>query len=392
MKRFAALLFSLLASQLLAGCASVAPPPPPPQLFQDQLFGQPDADINAGQIFALTDEMKKYAHTLKYSRARREPQLILFDALYKRDQLQLEYDASMTRNAAQTFEARRGNCLSLVVMTAAMAREMDMSVQYQSITTEETWSRSGNLYFASGHVNLVLGKPRMKDVHSVEPNQYMVVDFEPPAETSRMVATVIPEERIVAMFMNNRAAESLARKELNRAYWWARKATLADPTFFSSYNTLAIVYQHHGQLPQAEAALRYAQQLQPNNTIAMFNLVQVLDNLGRTQEATALREHLARLEPNPPFHYFSLGQKAMQEGDYRKARNLFAREVDRAPYYHEFHFWLAVASYYLNDLKTADKHMKLAMDNSTTRKDHDLYAAKLDRLKFQERQRNAYSN
>jgi Flp pilus assembly protein TadD len=392
MKRFAALLTSLLAFQLLTGCATVAPPPPPPQLFHDELFGQPDADIGADQIFALTDEMKKYAQALAFSRAKREPQLILFDALYKRDQLQLEYDSTMTRNAAQTFQARRGNCLSLVVMTAAMAREMDMTVQYQAVTTDETWSRSGNLYFASGHVNLVLGKPRMKDVHSVEPNQFMVVDFEPPAETKNLVTIPISENRIIAMFMNNRAAESLARKELNRAYWWARKATVADPTFFSPYNTLAIVYQHHGNLQHAEAALRYAQALQPNNTIAMFNLVQVLDNLGRPLEAAALREELARLDPYPPFHYFNLGQQAMKDGDYKKARQLFAREVDRAPYYHEFHFWLAVASYYLGDMKTADKHMKLAMDNSTTRSDHDLYAAKLDRLKFQERQRNAYSN
>ena len=45
MKRFAALLLSLTASLLLAGCATVAPPPPSAQLFQDQLFGQPDADI-----------------------------------------------------------------------------------------------------------------------------------------------------------------------------------------------------------------------------------------------------------------------------------------------------------------------------------------------------------
>lgn len=389
MKRFATLLFSLL----LTGCAAVAPPPPPPpQLFQDQLFGQPDADIGPDQIFALTDEMKHYAHALLNVRAKREPQLVLFDALYKRDLLQLEYDSTMTRNAAQTFAARRGNCLSLVVMTAAMAREMAMTVQYQTVTTEESWSRSGNLYFASGHVNLVLGRPRMQDVHSVESNQYMVVDFEPPAETKNLVTVEIPERRIIAMFMNNRAAESLSRNELQRAYWWARKAAEADPAFFSPYNTLAIVYQHHGNLPQAETALRYANALQPNNTIAMFNLAQVLDGLGRPLEALAMREQLARLEPYPPFHFFHLGQQAMQNGDYKKARKLFAREVERAPYYHEFHFWLAVASYQLGDLDTADKHMKLARDNSTTRNDHELYAAKLDKLRFQERQRNAYSN
>jgi tetratricopeptide (TPR) repeat protein len=131
--------------------------------------------------------------------------------------------------------------------------------------------------------------------------------------------------------------------------------------------------------------LRYAQLLQPNSTIAMSNMLHLLEDMGRTQEADALRARLVQLEPNPPFHYFNLGQKAMQEGDYRKARKLFAQEVERAPYYHEFHFWLAVASFKLGDLETADKHMKLAMENSTTYGEHDLYAAKLDRLRSYER-------
>ncbi len=35
----------------------------------------------------------------------------------------------------------------------------------------------------------------------------------------------------------------------------------------------------------------------------------------------------------------------------------------------------------LNDAERATIHLKRAMDVSTTRKDHDLYAGKLDRLK-----------
>jgi Tfp pilus assembly protein PilF len=392
MKRFAALsLFLPLLAALLSGCAT-APPPPPPPLFADQLFSRPSESTAPEQIFAVNPEMHAYADALRVTNNKRPIQQVLFDALYRKEQLQLEYDSTMTRNAAQTFAARRGNCLSLVIMTAAMAREMGMTVRYQSVTTEETWSRSGNLYFASGHVNLVLGKPRLKDINAVDNNHYMVVDFEPPAEGRKMLVEEISEQRIIAMFMNNRAAESLSRGELDNAYWWARKSVETDPSFLSPYNTLAIVYQKHGNLPQAEAALRYAGVLQPGNLIAMSNLVTVLEGMGRRDEAAVLRSELVRREPNPPFHYFNQGQLAMQAGDYTKARNLFAREVDRSPYYHEFHFWLAVASYKLGDLPTADKHMKLAMDNSTTRGDHDLYAAKLDRLRIQERQRNAYTN
>ena len=76
----------------------------------------------------------------------------------------------------------------------------------------------------------------------------------------------------------------------------------------------------------------------------------------------------------------------MRAGDYERARKLFQRELDRSPDYHEFHFWIAVASFKLGDLAQADLHMKQAMENSTTRGDHDLYAAKLDRLKAYEAQ------
>lgn len=384
----------LCLSVLLSACATVRPPPPAAHLFKDQLFAPPAQTVDASQVFALTPAMKQWTvETLRNKDSKKDRQVVLFEALYKKDKLQLEYDSAMTRNAAQTFDARRGNCLSLVIMTAALANEMGMDVQFQSVTVEETWSRTGNLYFSAGHVNLVLGKGRLTDdTRSYDRNKFMVIDFQPPEEIQNLVTTPIEENTVVAMYMNNRAAESLISHDLDQAYWFARKAIEYDPGFIHSYNTLGIVYQHHGNLVEAEAAMRHAYMLQPNSTIAMFNLAQVLDNQGRKAEAATLRQELARLEPNPPFHYFNLGQKAMQDGDYSRARSLFAREVDRAPYYHEFHFWLALAAYKLGDLKQADKHMRLALENSTTNRDHDLYAAKLDRLKASERKRNAYSN
>ena len=63
--------------------------------------------------------------------------------------------------------------------------------------------------------------------------------------------------------------------------------------------------------------------------------------------------------------------------DWRTARELFAREVARADTYHEFHFWLGVADWRLGDEAAARRHLALAIDNSLTRGQHDLYAAKL---------------
>ncbi|HSN34661.1 MAG TPA: tetratricopeptide repeat protein, partial [Ideonella sp.] len=77
------------------------------------------------------------------------------------------------------------------------------------------------------------------------------------------------------------------------------------------------------------------------------------------------------------YHFYDLGRRAMERGDFKAARALFAREVDRASYQSEFHYWLALADFRLGDIDAARRQLDLARENSTTRDDHDLYAAKL---------------
>lgn len=389
-------LLTLCLVALLGGCASQQALHAPVQqsaiqpLFQDQRFVPPTEPVNGDHLFTITDAMRRYladevAHNLKG----RDVRQALFDALYRKDKLKLEYDSAMTRNAQQAFEARTGNCLSLVIMTAALAHELGLDVQYQRVITDDAWSRSGNLYFSSSHVNLVLGQPKFSLNKGYNSTQYMTVDFIPLPENAKVQAQPLEETTIVAMYMNNRAAELLVQNKLDDAYWWARQAIVTDPSFLNSYNTLGVIYQHHGDTPAAERILRYAHQLDGKNTIFMHNLAQTLEDQGRQDEAKALRLELARLEPYPPFYFFNLGRKAMEQGDFARARNLFLRELDRSPDYHEFHFWLAVADFKLGNLKEADEHMRLAMENSTTRGDRDLYTAKLDRIKAYEAQPSA---
>ena len=71
----------------------------------------------------------------------------------------------------------------------------------------------------------------------------------------------------------------------------------------------------------------------------------------------------------------------MRERRLDAALALFTKEVDRAPYQHEFQFWLAITYLELHDPQRAARHLSQAMEASTTRKDRALYAAKLDRLK-----------
>jgi tetratricopeptide (TPR) repeat protein len=72
---------------------------------------------------------------------------------------------------------------------------------------------------------------------------------------------------------------------------------------------------------------------------------------------------------------------AMEGGDYKKAKELFAREVKRAPYYDEFHFWLAIACLHLGEAREAREQLALALDTSTQRDTRDRYSAKLAHLR-----------
>jgi tetratricopeptide (TPR) repeat protein len=364
----------------LAGCAAEPVLAPPQELFRDALFAPPTERINRADVFALNDAMRRFlreelAGPIAVNGARQA----LIDAL-THGQLKLEYDSARTRTAAEAFDARAGNCLSLVILTAAFAKELGVQVHYNRATAEDMWSRDGNIYFLNGHVNVTLGKRDVDPRTLYDAAETMTVDFIPGRELRGLRTREVDEPTIVAMFMNNRAAEALVRGRLDDAYWWARAAMRESPSFMAAYNTLGVVYVRRGEPAMAERAFRRVLAAEQRNTRAWANLALVLAKQGRGAEAAAAERELARLEGDAPFYFFHKGLAAMEAGDYRAARKLFAKEVDRAPDYHEFHFWLALAELRLGNVEPARAELALALENSTTPGDHELYAAKLQRL------------
>lgn len=375
-------LLVLSASLLLAGCATVPPPPAVTALLQDARFQAPREVIDPQAAFALSEPLKRFVHEELAPRVRASggrPRA-LFDALNQRALLRLEYDAVVTRNAAEAYAARSGNCLSLVLLTAAVAKELNLQVRYNRAVIEETWSRSGDLLLLNGHVNISIGLNIDSDTR-FDREAWLMVDFLPQQELSGLKTVAVSERTIVAMYFNNRAAEMLAAGRVDAAYWWARAALLHEPSFQPAYNTLAVVYLRHDDARGAEQVLRTLLAREPDHRQALANLVQALAQQGRAQEAGEVQARLASLEKRPPFHHFNLGLAAMREGRWHVARDLFDRELQRDPDYHELHYWAGLASLRLGDTDSARRHFSRALENSTARGSQALYAAKLEALK-----------
>ena len=375
---------AVYALWLLAACshAPIAPPVRPTHLFSDHLFGPPPTPIDRQQVFALSPAMLQYANTgLRQGRMGGDPRRALIDALYSRDQLRLSYDAGSTRNAAEAFDARAGNCLSLVIMTAAFARHLDLPVSFRHVLVDETYTRNAGLMLANGHVNLVLERLPARDRQPWSGNDDLIVDFLPASDVRGQRSLPLEEQTIVAMFFNNRAAEALAVGDIAQSYAFARAAVLEDPAYTTAANTLAVVYMRAGHLAEAETALRHTLNADADSASALSNLKIVLQRLGRKAEADVVAARLLQLQPYPPFHFFELGRQAMDRGDFETARQQFARELRRQPHQHEVHFWAAQAHWQLGNAKIAAEHLQQAMDNSNTPSNQRLYAAKLDYLK-----------
>jgi Flp pilus assembly protein TadD len=372
----------LLLALGVAGCSLAPVAGDPARFAADRLFAPPSRPIDADRVFAVSEPMRRYiAERIEPMQGTRSRQRALVESLRAKDELKLEYDAAYTRNAAEAFDARTGNCLSLVIMTGAFAHALGVEARYRVVNVEETWARRGDIYFSVGHVNITLGRRVGAMTARFDDSERFTVDFQPPPRHVPYGRwQEIEEKTVLAMYLNNRAAETFAEGRLDDAYWFAREATVRDPAFVAAYNTLGVIYRRRGLHEEAARVLAWALEREPRNTSVLSNLANAYASLGREGEAAALRERLARLDPEPAFAWFNQGVSAMQRGDYRAARGFFEKELDRSPDYHEFHFWLALALVNLGENEEARRHLKRARETATTREEHDRYAAALQRL------------
>ena len=376
----------LLVCGLLVACAAPQLPLATAPLLNDAVFGHPPRPAEADEAMAVDEAMRRFLRERLAGAVRDKGRpRALAEALYLRGELKLDYDNALTRTAAQAFAARSGNCLSLVLMTAAMARELGVDVRYQAVAQVESYSRSGSMTLQAHHINLVLAprdtRWRQYALSFEDDSDAVLIDFLPARQLRGLRGDGISEQRVLAMFMNNRGVEALQRGALADAYAWLREALRLDASYWPAINSLGVVYQRAGQSALAVAALEQVLVMAPDNLPALGNLPAALLALGRADEAARWTARRLALQPHPPFHHLALAEAALDRADLAAARQHLADEQALTGDSHELFFQRARLQLAMGREGPARAALQSAIDNSESATQRQRYAAKLAQLR-----------
>lgn len=338
-------LFALCAA--LAGCASNGPQPPDDVPWHDEAFAYDPAlvTVTPESLFALDEKVVRELRAMPVvangSPATRTAELLtqVFGPEWKA----FAYAGGHSTVAAETWRNRKGDCLSLSIMTVAIARAIAVPALIQEVRVPPLFDRRGGIDFVNRHVNVLVRSDR--EIHALGrrlPAGDIVVDFEPQVG-SRQRGRPLGEAQVYARLLNNLGGEHLAGGDTRRAYAYFKRAILADPAYGPGYGNLAQLYLAAGLEAQAERLLQTAIARDEAPYTSMAALQRLLRAKGREAEASALEAELRSRRDEDPYYWLGLGVDRLQRGQLADAVEALERAQAMTSGFDEVHQALAIA-------------------------------------------------
>ncbi|MGI2257956.1 tetratricopeptide repeat protein [Shewanella sp. GXUN23E] len=369
---------------LISGCqTSVTSLPDVNLLFHDEHFNADSPVPSADSILQLPPALASDIRH-QFERARLADKGIqahqwLSEYIRERDG-GFQYRDHFTRSATETFHRREGNCLSLVVLTTALADALNVPVQFQEVEVEPVWDKWGQFYLINGHINIRLAPPSDNRSISVSA-QSVLVDFLPERAIRAYGTHRVDQLTVMAMFYNNLAAEALVNSQPDMAYALAKMSIQLKPDFVQAINTLGVVYRRAGMADAAEAAYRYAVALSGENLNSLSNLALLLGEQGRLDEWAQIHRKLELARIRNPYYYYDMAEEAFARNDYSQALDWYWRAVKLADYQPEFFVGLSKSYWRLGDRDKAESNMNKAINLATDGEDRQRYQYKLKAMR-----------
>lgn len=319
---------------------------PPEQLWQDAAFHYRAGQVEETAQTLLAMEPSIIAELRSHWSRGMSPQQrvrVLLGMLYGEQGIRLSYASGHTTGAMQTWRDKRGDCLSLTLLTYAVAKALGLQGVMQEVQVAPVFDRRADAEYVSRHVNVRIPT---YDAVRIDGRTFesgsIVVDFQPqPGAQSRAVA--LTEDQMVARFYNNRATEYMAQGRDELAYAYYKAAIAADAHYGPAYSNLSQLYYRHGIADAAEKLLWHAAALDSLSDAPLRNLFTLLTAQGRIQEAQAVSARMERMRERDPYYWLREGVEALRQGSTRSAISALERAEELAIGFQEIHYYLAMA-------------------------------------------------
>jgi len=372
---------------MLTACSNVAPlkfSHNPEALFIDEKMGAQPKLETIEDVFALT-EAQKQAFLKKYHspdfRDLSDSERIY---AYLQDKLTHFNFHSDTLKATDALAQNSGNCLSLAILTKALAKLTHVGITYELARTPPVFQREGDFELSSRHIRtLVYNKNTRGTKQFVRPNNKIRIDYFSTVGT-RTLRTVKKSE-FYAMYYSNKAAEAMIDEQHQMAYWYLKEALNIHQENAVALNMLGVLYDKLGYQQLAENIYRYGLSVSDEQLELLNNYHHLLVKQNRDKEAAVIAKTLDEYDAPDPFRWLDLADAEMREGRYLRAIRYYEKASELADYLHQPYAGIARANFHLGRTQMAIQAIEAALAHSHSPGSTSIYQQKYDQLKSLEK-------
>jgi Flp pilus assembly protein TadD len=328
--------------------------------------------IESDEVLAVSHEMEKFLDANVHRKASSQVRLReLIDSIVDEGTFGIEYEGA-TRTASETFGLRRGNCLSFSNMFVAMARYVGLEAIYQEVDIPPDWGFEDDVFLLNRHVNV-----------SVDLGSYgqHVVDVNIDDFSTSYDVRAISDTRAMAHYYNNMGVEHMQADDVAAALGYFRRALGENDRRFSpAWTNLGTLYLRAGHPEYAEAAYLQALKVDPEDLVAMSNLVGYYESRGDVALAADYRRQVAHHRMQNPYYRYQRAREAFLEKNYDTAIDHLKYAIRKNKNEDQFYFLLGMSYLQKGDEKKARHWLGRAEEVAATDAVKRRYASKMDLL------------
>ncbi|ABV37367.1 tetratricopeptide TPR_2 repeat protein [Shewanella sediminis HAW-EB3] len=280
-------------------------------------------------------------------------------------------------SASVALEKGSGNCMTLALLTYAVARELGVKAVFQVMHTPPMLLEvTSDLAVTSDHVRTFLYEDDTDNKgFYFSGRTYVILDYFP--DRYDRGGRKIGEQQFIGMLYRNFAADALLDGDLNRAFSLLKTGTQYTQEYAPLLNMLAIIHRRAGDDETAKEFYRYALNVSESKITLLSNYHYLLTLNGEVEAAHRVKLQLLALEDSSPYSWYVMGKEALDEGDNQSAKIYLKKFLQNTPYYHRAYFDLAKAQYALGESVAARSSLSQALSYAELPESQRQYQAKL---------------